>query len=182
MFKNRVLLTVLLVLFGLAALAQYNTGVYREQGGNRLGVASGAEIDIESGAELEFAGQDFENRVIKGDLDCGASDCSAGTVDLGVDLPANAIITRTWFYVKTQFVDSGSGTVAVHCEDANNLFSAADITGYSDGTIVSGAITGSSPGTYIAGIAAACDVTATIATAEQTAGVLDFFIEYVVHD
>lgn len=38
--------------------AKYNTKIYVEQGGDRLGVKSGGEIDIESGGALKFNGVD----------------------------------------------------------------------------------------------------------------------------
>jgi len=87
---------------------------------------------------------------------------------------------QTWFYTVTQFVDAGAGTVAISCEDANNLYTATDITGIAVGTITAGAADGHAAATFVGSIAAACEVTATVATAAQSAGKLIFFIEYVV--
>lgn len=98
---------------------------------------------------------------------------------LGVSLPANALIQRSWIYVVTQFVDGGSGTVAFHCEDANNIKTATDITGTADGGIIEGAQVGTTA-TMTGSIAATCEITATVATAEQTAGKAILFVEYVV--
>ncbi len=98
---------------------------------------------------------------------------------LGVSLPAKAIIKQSWFYIDTQFVDAGSGTVAISCEDANNVLTASDITGITAGTITTGASTGSAA-TMVGGIAAACELTATVATAAQTSGKLTVFVEYVI--
>lgn len=111
----------------------------------------------------------------------GPDDGSVGAHGLGVSLPANAHLLKSWFYVETQFVDSGAGTVALHCEDANNIFSAADITGNSDGTEVAGA-SDWAVGNMVAGIAAACEITATVAGAEQTAGKLIVWVIYAVLD
>ncbi len=118
-------------------------------------------------------------RVARAVLDCGSSDCSVGTVSMVQALPATAIITQVYYYIVTQFVDGGSGTVALHCEDANNILTAGDITGISGGVVTTGAAIGTA-GTMVASIASACTITATIATAEQTAGVLVLFVEYVV--
>lgn len=101
---------------------------------------------------------------------------------LGVTLPAKSIITDAWFIIDGQFVDAGSGTVALSCEDANNIFTAADVTGHSIGTIVQGRASGAVIGGFISGIAAACEVTATVATAGQTNGILTLFLEYVIQD
>jgi len=120
-------------------------------------------------------------RVVRANLDCGVSSCVAGTVSMVETLPANAVIYQSWWFTETQFVDGGSGTVAFHCEDANNIFTAADITGNADGSIVAGNATGVIA-TMTAGIAAGCTITATIAVAEQTAGVLTLWVMYTVHD
>jgi hypothetical protein len=132
-------------------------------------------------AQTQTADGNLVKRVVRANLDCGVSDCSVGTVSMVQTLPANAIIYQSYWYTETQFVDGGSGTVAFHCEDANNIFTAADITGNADGSIVAGNATGVIA-TMTAAIAAECTITATIATAEQTAGVLTLFVEYVVHD
>lgn len=103
-----------------------------------------------------------------------------GAHALGVTLPAKSIILQTWFYTVTQFVDAGAGTVAISCEDANNLYTATDITGIADGSITAGAADGHAAATFVGNIASACEVTATVAVADQTAGKLVFFIEYIV--
>lgn len=106
---------------------------------------------------------------------------TVGAHALGVTLPAKAIIVRSWFFVDTQFVDGGVGTVALHCEDANNIKTATDITGSAAGAFVEGQSTGAASA-FVGSIAAACEVTATVAGADQTAGKLTAFIEYVVTD
>jgi len=120
-------------------------------------------------------------RVVRANLDCGVSSCVIGTVSMIQTLPANAVIYQSWWFTETQFVDGGAGTVAFHCEDADNIFTAADITGNADGAIIAGNATGVIA-TMTAGIAAGCTITATIATAEQTAGVLTLYVMYTVHD
>ncbi len=121
-------------------------------------------------------------RTARATFDCGVGDCSVGTLASTVTLPANAMLLQTWFRIKTQFVDGGAGTVAIHCEDANNLFTATDITGSGDGTITAGALDGHEAADFLDAIAAPCIITMTIATAEQTAGIMNFYVKYVVHD
>lgn len=100
---------------------------------------------------------------------------------LGVTLPAKSIIIRSWLYIDTLFVDAGAGTVAISCEDANNIKTATDFTASSAGDLVEGESTGASSA-FKKSIAAACEVTATVATAAQTAGKATVWIQYVVHD
>ena len=101
--------------------------------------------------------------------------------DLGVTLPAGAVITRSYFKIITQFVDAGSGTVAISCEDANNIKTATDITGSAANAFIEGASTGATSA-FTRDIAADCNVTATVATAAQTAGKLILWIHYVIED
>lgn len=121
----------------------------------------------------------FQIRVAKAIYDTEVDGGTAGAKGLGVFLPAKAIIKQSWFYTDTQFVDAGSGTVALSCEDANNIYSAADVTGIAVGTTTSGVSTGTAA-TMVKGIAAACEITATVATATQSAGKMTIFVEYVV--
>jgi len=120
-------------------------------------------------------------RVARATLDCGASSCVAGDVGLGVSLPAKSLVTQVYFQTITQFVDGGAGTVALECEDSANLFAAADITGITVDTTTSGIPIGTA-GTMVSAIAATCVLTAVVAVAEQTAGVMNIFVEYTVHD
>ncbi len=106
---------------------------------------------------------------------------TATTHALGVILPAKAVIIQSWYKIITQFSDSGSGTVALSCEDANNILTAGDITGISANTITTGASTGSAA-TMVRAIGAACEITATVATATQDAGKLIGWVEYVIEN
>lgn len=133
-------------------------------------------------ATSDYATQEghFQVRVAKAIYDVAVDGGTAGAKGLGVYLPAKALIKQAWFYIDQQFVDAGAGTVALHCEDANNIFSAADITGSAVGTVTSGVATGTAANMTKA-IAATCELTATVATATQTAGKLTLWVEYVVH-
>lgn len=100
---------------------------------------------------------------------------------LGVFLPKKSIITRSYFYTDTQFTDGGAGTVALSCEDANNIKTATDITGNAAGSFVEGASTGAASA-FVGSIAEGCEITATVAGAAQSTGKLTLFVEYVNQD
>jgi hypothetical protein len=100
---------------------------------------------------------------------------------LQAKLPAKAVITRSYLRIDTQFVDGGTGTVALSCEDANNIKTATDITGSSAGAFIEGQSTGAASA-FSSSIAAECQVTATVAGAAQTDGKLTGWVEYVVHE
>jgi len=102
-------------------------------------------------------------------------------IGLGVTLPAKAVIEHAYFYTVTQVTDGGTGTGALSCEDANNLYSAADVTGNAAGVMVEGVPDGD-VANFVTGIAAACELTWTIAGADATAGKLNFYVRYTVHD
>ena len=116
-------------------------------------------------------------RTIRAVYDVALHGGGIGPHSLGVALPAKAIIKRSWYQIGTQFVDAGSGTVAISCEDANNILTATDITGQAALSLHDGQSTGSLA-SMVQGIAANCEVTATVAGAAQSAGRLVMFVEY----
>jgi hypothetical protein len=120
-----------------------------------------------------------QKRVARATYDVAVDLGTVAAHGLGVNLPAKAVITRSWFYTVTQFTDAGSGTVALHCEDANNIYSAADITGIAAGTVTDGVQDGTTAN-FTGSIAASCEITATVAGSAQTAGKLILFVEYIV--
>jgi len=125
----------------------------------------------------------MQKRTARATYDVAIDGGTAAAHGLGVTIPANAIIVRSWFYTVTQFVDAGSGTVALSCETANNIFSAADITGNADGTLVDGVqqAFATFDGSGAAGVlGSACELTATVATAAQTAGKLILYVDYIL--
>jgi hypothetical protein len=137
--------------------------------------------DISSTATYATQEGHHSLRVAKVVYDVAADGGTIGARGLGVFLPAKALIKQAWFYVDTQFVDAGTGTVALSCEDANNIYTATDITGQAVGTVTSGAATGVAAN-MVKAIAAQCEITATVAGAAQTAGKLTLWVEYVVHN
>lgn len=120
-------------------------------------------------------------KLLKVTYDVDVDGGGVGAHALNAYLPANALIIQDWFYIDEQFVDGGSGTVALSCEDANNIYSAADITGNAVGAVVSGVSTGTAANMKAA-IAARCQITATVAGAAQTAGTLTLWILYTIHN
>jgi hypothetical protein len=109
----------------------------------------------------------------------GSSTTDSGVHGLGVYLPASALILRSYIYVETQMVDNGSGTVAYHCEDANNVKTATDMTGSAAGAFIEGASTGA-VSAAVASIANRCEIKATVAGADLSAGKHHVFVDYVV--
>lgn len=120
-------------------------------------------------------------RVARFEYDTATDGGSIGAHGLGVTLPAKSIITRSFFYIQSQFADSASGTVALSCEDANNIKTATDITGSSAGAIIEGESTGAASA-FKASIAADCEITATVADSAQSSGKLTGWVTYVVHE
>ena len=108
-----------------------------------------------------------------------SSTTDSGVHGTGVYLPAGAVIVRSYIYVNAQMTDSGSGTVAYHCEDANNIKTATDMTG----TAAAGWIEGQSTGAvsaFISSIAASCEIKATVAGTDLTAGKHTGYVFYLI--
>ena len=193
MKKIFVLLTALTTLFACTpAFAALKGTPYQPEVDSRFSTAEDAIDAVEADvvalealpANVAYTSTGIQNpRIARVTYNVDVHGTAVGAHGLGVSLPAKAIITESWFYTDTQFADSGSGTVALSCEDANNIFTATDITGNAAGTIVDGATPpGETSGFYVKNIAAACEITATVASAAQTSGKLTAFIKYVVHD
>jgi len=144
--------------------------------------ATSAEVEVLAAASQLSDGL-LAKKIARATLDCdAASACTVGTVALGQTLPAKSLLTKSWLYIITQFTEGSSGTVAIHCEDADNVFTAANVVADSpSGSIVAGNQDGTNTDMQ-AGIESACELTATIATAEQTSGTMNVFVEYVVTD
>jgi hypothetical protein len=70
------------------------------------------------------------------------------------------------------FDDSGSGTLALSCEDANNILSAEDVDGDAAGFKAGATPTGA--------IANKCEITATVAGTDLTAGKAKIYVEYIL--
>ena len=151
--------------------------------GKAVGVAVSGDITISDTGVVSMAdgSADGNNqlRTARATYDVGVDLGTVAAHGLGVYLPANAIIIRSYFYIVEQFVDAGSGTVALHCEDANNIYSAADITGMLVGSVTDGIQDGTTAN-FTGSISASCEITATVAGSAQTAGKFITFVEYIV--
>lgn len=108
-----------------------------------------------------------------------------GTYGTGIYLPKKSIIDNSTFYFERGLYDAGSGTVAVQCEDAGNILTAADYTSqgtYPTDTAIKGnATTGPTP-TRIKSIAAVCEVKVVVGGAAMTDGILKGWFEYVSYE
>lgn len=132
------------------------------------------------GPDLDKALKKLQNKQVARVVYDVATDSGAvGAHGLKVWLPSKAVITRSYYYVVTQFTDSGVGTVALSCEDANNILTARDITGFSAGAIQDGNESGVAS-VMVNSIASPCEIKATVASVEQLTGKLIAWIEYVV--
>lgn len=143
------------------------------------GVKIAAGTVAESDLVVPTADGNNAGRMIRAVYDVAVDLGTIGAHLLGVSLPANSIITRSWFFTVTQFVDAGSGTVALSCEDADNILAAVDITGIAIGAKTTG-VQDDAIANFTGSIAASCELTATVAVADQTAGKLILFVEYTV--
>jgi hypothetical protein len=207
--KNRIMLflAAFALASGVAHAATNSTAkVGKQQGGDRFYVASGGELDVESGGALKINGTQVTStaaelnqvavasqstsgistlKVARFTWDCGSgSGCPIGATALDAALPAKAVIIRSWLRVTTQFADTGTCTIAISCEDANNIKTATDITGSAAGAFIEGQSTGAASA-FIASIAAACTITGTVAdggSCVPTAGKLTGWVMYVTHD
>jgi len=153
---------------------------------NRIDCGSG--IDCSRGANGKFnmtASAQTEGltvaRLAIFDYDFAVDGGTIGTIASGVTLPAKAIIEKCWFRVETQIVDAGAGTLAVQCEDADNILTAADQSGLADGTFLASNITGAAAA-MVDDIAAACDISWVIGGAAISAGKVRGYCRYSVHE
>lgn len=102
-----------------------------------------------------------------------------GTYSLGVSLPANAIIVRSYMRTKTAFQSSSSqAQVSFFCETAGNIALSRFATSLSQGTVIDGFNSGTA--SVMKNITAACNISATVTGEALTAGKLNLFVEYVV--
>lgn len=128
-----------------------------------------------------------DKTVIKGMYSFAVQGGAQGAINLLSDLtdatstiaiPDNAIITRVLIDSITDPTSGGSATVAIDSEGAGDLLAAlaiASFTGLVDGIPVNSAATSVK-------MTAARTLTATVATADLTAGIFNVFVEYVVSD
>jgi len=128
---------------------------------------------------------DHLSRIVRYTYDVAVDGGDPGTMDLGQDLPANALVTRSWYSIVTAFVaGAGSPTLAFECEDTANLKAAGNWSVAVDISATAGSnTTGAQDGTpanYTGAIAAVCNISAVVATNSYSAGKAVGYIEYTV--
>jgi len=123
----------------------------------------------------------FLERAVLVDFDVTVDGGTAGTYDTGVDLPANALLTDSMIYYSTKFVSAGSTSLAVHCEDANNIFTVRDVTNNDAGDTHNANIQVGTASTWVKNISSACDVIVTQAGSNHTAGKFRLWIPFKIH-
>lgn len=108
---------------------------------------------------------------------------SASAIDLGCDLPANAVVEKVWGVVEGTVLDDTNNqlTMALQCEDSGNLMHARKPSLHATGTVLITDVGGSAT-SIVRGIAAKCDVSAVFAVSEAVVGKIIFFIKYFVED
>jgi hypothetical protein len=123
----------------------------------------------------------FVAKTVRFIYDVATNGGSVAPHTLPVILPPNAVITRSYFKIVTAFTSgaSGGGTVAISCEDANNIKTATDLSSQSANAFVEGESTGAASA-FKRAIAAPCSITATVASTAQTAGKLVGWLDYVI--
>lgn len=104
--------------------------------------------------------------------------------DLGVTLPINAVVMGGFAIVHTAFTSAGgnAGTIALSVQSANDLISAAAVSGAPYSTIGRKAIVPkvNTPESTSIELTAARALTATVATQALTAGKLTLVVFYIV--
>jgi hypothetical protein len=126
----------------------------------------------------------YNLQIAKASFSFADGDLAVGAHGLGVSLPAKAVIIRSWLHITTQFVDSGTCTYAISCEDANNIKTATDISGTAADGLIEGESTGAASA-FKKSIAATCEITGTMAdggSCVPSAGAGQVFVEYVVQN
>lgn len=106
----------------------------------------------------------------------------ATPIDLGVSLPANAILVKSWYSVKTTLASPTTNLVGVFCEDspggAMNVIASQQVGGFSSGLIADGIETGSSANMRQE-INSICNLKLYVSTHALTAGKMDIWVNYV---
>lgn len=108
---------------------------------------------------------------------------AVGDYALGVKIPAGAIIINAFAYVQTAATSTNStATIAVKAETANNIFTAAAVSGAPWSTTgMKLAIPDIATVADYKTIAAEAELTLSIAVEALTAGKINIFVTYVVN-
>lgn len=156
------ILLLVLALFAIPAFAELTSGEYFSTGSQQI-----SEAVNKTQAQVAFK------------YSVAKHGGAVGAHNLGVKLPAKAIITRSYLQIGQQFAAaSTSATIALHCETANNIKTATDLSAEVAGALVEGASTGAA--SAFKAITNECEIKATVATLPFTAGAIKGWVEYVI--
>lgn len=101
---------------------------------------------------------------------------------LGVSLPAKALIIRSWIHITTQLADTGTCSLAIQCEDANNIKTSGDLTGSAADALIEGESTGAASA-FKKSIGSTCEISTLMTDTSScvpSAGVGEVYVMYVV--
>ncbi len=120
-------------------------------------------------------------RLVKAVYDTAIHQSATSTNGLGVFLPKNAVITRSWMYTRTAMSGNPNAKIAIQCEDANNIKTSTDLTTLAVDSITEGASTGAASA-FVTNILNSCEISAVLVGNTMSTGALEIYINYVVHD
>lgn len=121
-------------------------------------------------------------RVARFEFDCAvAANLPIGAHGTGVTLPIHAIVVGGFVDVNTAFTGETNATLAIHVQAANDIISAAAVSGAPFSTIGRKAIVpkANTPESTSVKTTAAREITCTVAVAALTAGKLTGYLYYV---
>lgn len=121
-------------------------------------------------------------RVARFVYDCGiAGNLPIGAHGTGITIPADAIIVGGFVDVNTAFTGDANATLAIHVQAANDIISAAAVSGAPYSTIGRKAIVpkANTPESTSVKTTAAREITGTVATAALLTGKLTGYLYYV---
>lgn len=134
---------------------------------------------------IELAGSVAEGlgggriRMARGDYSFAADGGAVGTINLGAQLPAGAVVLSAYIEVTTVPTSAGAPTIALQLESAGDVQAAAAISGApwsTTGVKLSSARTRAAAPIKLT---AASQLAAVIATAALTAGAFRVYVEYI---
>lgn len=136
-------------------------------------------------AELGPVGTDIglgNLRVARFEFDCAvAANLPIGAHGVGVTLPIHAIVVGGFIDVNTAFTGDSNATLAIHVQGANDIISAAAVSGAPWSTIGRKAIVpkANTPESTSVKTTAAREITCTVAVAALLTGKLSGYLYYV---
>ncbi len=141
--------------------------------------STAAELNILDASNTEPAEGAWTSvyRVAKATYDFDADGGAVSTIDLGITIPDNALVTSCVLEKITGFASSGSATVALGLESTTDIIAA---TAFNNAALTQVVAYGAALASAPFKTTAARNVQITIGTAALTAGKFNFYIEYLV--